>query len=156
MGRSSGGGCSNTDLLQSLELLHRRAARIIYNLPHDMPTDEVYRQSNWNTLKFYYKLRLIKLFHSVFIDEAPAALSYLTNKPRTAYYLRRSNNVIVPRFNSKFLKNSISYRGAILWNAVSSYFTVQFTEFYRKVKRTFILRNLILAHSRPSHCRGTT
>ena len=43
------GGCSNTDLLQSLELLHRRAARIIYNLPHDTPTDEVYRQSNWNT-----------------------------------------------------------------------------------------------------------
>ena len=114
------GGCSNSDLLQSLELLHRRAARVIYNLPHDTPTDEVYRHSNWNTLTFYYKLRLIKLFHSVFIGEAPAALSYLTNKPRTAYNLRRSNNVIVPRFNSKFLKISISYGGAILWNAVSS------------------------------------
>ena len=57
------GGCSNSDLLQSLELLHRRAARVIYNLPHDTPTDEVYRHSNWNTLTFYYKLRLIKLFH---------------------------------------------------------------------------------------------
>ena len=40
------GGCPSTDLLQSLELLHRRAARIIYNLPHDTPTDEVYRHSN--------------------------------------------------------------------------------------------------------------
>ena len=46
-----------------------------------MPTDEVYRHSNWNTLTIYYKLRLIKLFHSVFVGEAPAALSYLTNKP---------------------------------------------------------------------------
>ena len=73
------GGRPNTDLLQSLELLHRRAARIISNLPHDTPTDEVYRHSNWNTLTFYYKLRLIKLFHSVFIGEAPAALSYLKN-----------------------------------------------------------------------------
>ena len=89
------GGCSNTDLPQSLELLHRRAARIIYKLPHDTPTDKVDRQSNWNTLTFCYKLRLIKLFHNVFIGEAPAALSYLTNKPRT---------VIVPRFNSNFLK----------------------------------------------------
>ena len=79
------GGCSNTGLLQSLELLHRRAARIIYNLTHDTPTDDVYRHSNWNTLTFYYKLRLIKIFHSVSIGEAPAALSYLANKPRTAY-----------------------------------------------------------------------
>ena len=83
-----------------------------------MPTDEVYRHSNWNTLTFYYKLRLIKLLHSVFTGEAPAALSYLVNKPCTAYNLRRSNNIVVPRFNSQLLKNSISYGGAILWNAV--------------------------------------
>ena len=70
------GGCPNTDLLQSLELLHRRAARIIYNLPHDTPTDELYRHSNWNTLTLYYKLRLIKLFHSVSMGKAPAAAQY--------------------------------------------------------------------------------
>ena len=126
------GGCSSTDLLQSLKLLHRRAARIIYNLAHDTPTDEVYRHSNWNTLTFYYKLRLIKLFHNVFIGEAPAALSYLTNKPHTAYNFRRSNNVIVPRFNLKFLKNSISYIDAILWNAVSTHFTGQLLIFIVK------------------------
>ena len=114
------GGCPNTDLLQTLELLHRRAARIIYNLPHDTPTEDVHRQSNWNTLIFYYKFRLIQLFHSVFTGEAPAALSYLTNKPCTAYNFRRSNNIIVPCFNSKFLKNSISYSGAILGNAIST------------------------------------
>ena len=130
------GGCPNTDLLQSLELLHRRAARIIYNLPHDTPTDEVYRHSNWNTLIFYYKFRLIKLFHSVFTGEAPAALSYLTNKPCTAYNFRRRN------FNSKFLKNSISYRGAILWNAVSTHFTGQSTDFYRKVKKDLYFKEL--------------
>ena len=53
-------------------------------------------------------------------------------------------NIIVPRFNSQFLENSISYRGAILWNSVSSHFTGQFTVFcffffffffYRKVKK---------------------
>ena len=103
------GGCPNAELLHSLEVLHRRAARIIYNLPRDMPTAEAYRHSKWHTLTLYYKLRLIKLLLSVFIGEAPTALSYLTNKPCTAYNLRRSNNIIVPRFNSQFLKNSISY-----------------------------------------------
>ena len=94
----------------------------------DMLTDEVYRHSKRNTLTCYYKLPLIKLLHSVFIGEAPAALSYLTNKPCTAFNFRRSNNIIVSHFNSYFLNNSISYRDAILWNAVSTHFTGQITE----------------------------
>ena len=44
------GGCPNAELLHSLEILHCRAARIIYNLPQDMPTEEVYRHSNWNSI----------------------------------------------------------------------------------------------------------
>ena len=127
------------------------------NLPRDMLTEEVYRHSNWNTLTLYYKLRLIKLLHSVFIGEAPTALSYLTNKPCTAYNFRRSNNIIVPRFNSQFLKNSISYRGAILWNAVSSHFTDQFTVFYRKVKKDSYFKELdFSAQSVQSLRPGTT
>ena len=43
-------GCHNADLLHSLEVLNRRAARTICNLPRDMPTERVYRHSNWNTL----------------------------------------------------------------------------------------------------------
>ena len=105
-----------------------------------LPT--VHRHSNWNTLTLYYKLRLTKLLHSVFIGEKPTNLSYLTNKPCTAYNFRRSNNIIVSRFDSQFLKNSISYRGAILWNAVSSQLTDQFTVFYRKVKKDFYFKEL--------------
>ena len=41
------GNCPSADLLHPLEVLHCRAARIIYNLPRDVPTDEVYRHSNW-------------------------------------------------------------------------------------------------------------
>ena len=101
------------------------------------------------------KLRLIELFHSVSIGEAPAALSYLANKPRTAYNFKRSNNVIVPRFNSKFLENSTSYRGAILWNAVLTHFTGQFADFYRKVKKDSYFKELDFsaqsAQSLPRH-----
>ena len=86
------GGCLNVDLLNSLEILHRRVARVIYNLPaRDMRTGEVYRRSKLHTLTFYsYKLRLIKMLHSVFIGEAPAAVSYLTNKPCKAYNFTKS------------------------------------------------------------------
>ena len=139
------GGCANGEQLNSLETLHLRAARVIYNLPRDMPSAEVYRHSKWNTLSYLqYKLRLIKLFYRVFNNEAPAALSYLANKVcGRAYNFRRSNKIIVPRFNSYFLKNSISYRGAILWNAVSIYFTgSQFTTLYRNVKKDDYVKEL--------------
>ena len=91
-------------------------------------------------LTLYYKLRLIKLLYSVFIGEVPAVLSYLTNNPCTAYNFRR----IVPRSNSQFLKTSITYRGAILWNTVSTHFTDQFeVRFYhRKVKKDSYFKEL--------------
>ena len=65
-----------------------------------------------------------------------------TNKPCTAYNFRRSNIAMVPGFNSPFLKNSISYRAAILWSAVSTHFTNQFTVFYRKVKKDSYFKEL--------------
>ena len=45
------GGCPDTGLLHCVETLHRRAARIIYNLPPDMPTDEIYR--HWDELEHF-------------------------------------------------------------------------------------------------------
>ena len=74
--------------------MHARLARVTYSLPHDMPTDEVYRHSKWNTLTFFYK-------PNVFIGEAPGALS-----------------------------------------AVSTHFTGQFTDFYRKMKKDFYFNEL--------------
>ena len=78
----------------------------------------------------------------MFIGKAPKALSCLTKKLCTAYNFRRRNDITVPCFNSRFLKNSISYRGAVLWNAVSPLFTGQFTDFYRKVKKDFYFKEL--------------
>ena len=50
------GGCANAEQLNSLESLHRTAARMIYNLPYDMSSADVYRHSNWSTLSHMYKL----------------------------------------------------------------------------------------------------
>ena len=78
----------------------------------------------------------------MFNGEAPAALSYLTNKPRNPYNLRKSNNITVPRFSTQFLKNSIRYRGAVLWNAVSNHYTGHFSDFYRNVKKDLYFKEL--------------
>ena len=56
------GGCINAEQLNCLEILHRRAARVIYKLPKDLPSSDVYQHTNWDTIDYMYKLRLIKLY----------------------------------------------------------------------------------------------
>ena len=95
------------------------------------------------SLTCYYKLWLIKLFH----------MAYLKVKHLPHYRPWRINLVClttsewvitlpVPRSNSYFLKNSISFRGVILWNTVLTHFTDQFTYFYRKVKKDIYVAEL--------------
>ena len=50
--------------------------------------------------------------------------------------LRGQNKAVVLRFSTYFMRISIRYRGAELWNLVSDYFNdyLSFKQFYRKVK----------------------
>ena len=55
-----------------------------------------------------------------------------------------TNKVAVPRFNSYIIKNSLSYRGVILWNIVSSYNCSNFKTFYSKVRKDTRAKDLSL------------
>ena len=41
------GSCSNANLFDSLERLHCRVARIIFNLPKDMRSSDVLEKADW-------------------------------------------------------------------------------------------------------------
>jgi len=56
----------NGDLFDSLERLHCRAARIIFNLPKDMRSSDVLEYANWHPLSYCYKLALFKLMQKAF------------------------------------------------------------------------------------------
>ena len=49
------GSCCNSEILQSLERLHYRAARLILNLPNDMESCQVLKQAQWCNLYSYFK-----------------------------------------------------------------------------------------------------
>ena len=59
------GSCFNADLFDTLERLHCRAARIIFNLPKGMRSLDVLRQTDWHPLSYSYKLVLLKLVHFI-------------------------------------------------------------------------------------------
>jgi len=60
------GKCSNVYLFDSLERLHCRAARIIFNLPKDMRSSDVLEHANWHPLSYCYKLALLRWLDRVF------------------------------------------------------------------------------------------
>ena len=108
--------CFNADLFYSSERLHCRAARIIFNLPKDMRSSDVLIRADWHSLSYCYNLVLLKLMHKAFHDELPRVLSNnIVIKRSTGYYLRASDSLTVPRFNSIY-GNSIAHRGSVPGN----------------------------------------
>ena len=101
------GSCCNSDILDSIERLHCRAARIIFNLPKDMPTNDVLKSVQWFTFSLYHKLDILRPFYKANNDSLPEPLmqSILDNSSH-GYSLRGKEFSSVPRFNSRFMKDS--------------------------------------------------
>ena len=71
--------------------------------------------AKWHSLAYIYKIKLFKLMHNAYNDRLLVPLSdNIVTKTNTEYSLRRSENIAVPRFQSRYLEQSVSYRGAIL------------------------------------------
>ena len=102
------GGCSNLENFNALERLQCRAARIIYNLPRDMSSSDVLDRVKWPSILRQYKVALFKIS------------SHIILKRECNYSSRASNKLDVPRFNTRYMKDSIKYRGAVLWNAMTA------------------------------------
>ena len=59
--------------------------------------------------------------HNAYNGRLPVPLNdNIVTMRNTKYTLRRSECIAIPRFRSRYLEQSVSYRGAILWNAIIS------------------------------------
>ena len=117
--------CSNSDLFCSLEPLHCRATRIIFNLRKDLASCDVLERDHWPTLLLLYKMDIFKLFYKAHKEILPDLLSKdIYNKCSNGCYslkeiLRVEDSLLVPRFKTRYTKDSLAYRGATLWNTIS-------------------------------------
>ena len=96
------------------------SARIIFGSSSDKPTTEVLSSTKWNSLTHIYKLSLIKLLYKGYIGALPhAVVEQLINyNTRSASMSRLRHGLTAPSFTAKYMRNSIAYRGAVLWNAI--------------------------------------
>ena len=137
------GGCLSKELFNTLETLHTRAARIICNFPRDMPTEEVHSKSGWDSLFSKYKLQLATLVYKMYNERVPPSLSTAITK-RNDSRLRGKYRLVVPRFNTYYMKYSISHRGAIVWNALADNYNPSDSvrAFYQRAKKEEALRDI--------------
>jgi len=88
----------------------------LFNLSWDTPSDTVMEITKWDSILDLYKLSVIVLFYNIVIKKIPKTISDLVTWRHGPYNLRGHLKTVVPRFSTSFLKNSIRYRGAALWN----------------------------------------
>ena len=119
-GISVWGGTNRSDDFDSLESLHCRAARVIFNFPKDLPSVEALTRAKWDTLRTYYKHSILKLIYKMYFNDSPPCMTAHIAKSQPSYNLRNSLKLEIPKFKSNIKKSSVSYRGAILWNLLPS------------------------------------
>ena len=134
------GEVNHRELSKTLERQRCRSARIIFGFLPDMPTIDALATVQWRTLTQLYKCSLIKLIMTCSLD-----FSWRVDCLRQQIFYKTETmpGLIAPRFASKYFQKPISYRGAVLWNAIgrSNGSMLECTE----VK--FFLKNVVTCHT---------
>ena len=85
-----------------------------------MSNADVMKKANWSSLARTYKISLAKLMYKIHNNLTPDAMSAIIKKNDNIkrYQLRKKLKIVVPRFNTNYIRNSIARRGAIVWNTL--------------------------------------
>ena len=99
-----------------MESIHCRAARVIYSLARDMPSEDVTKIADWDSLFNTYKVKIATLIYNIYNCITPSCLEHTIQRKESKYDLRHQHRVSVQGFETYYMKNSISCRGSIVWN----------------------------------------
>ena len=84
-----------------------------------MPSKEVLAYYRWPTISFYYKIDIFKIFSKAHNESLPKLLSNnIYTERRNGYSLWGGDCLSVPRFETRIMKDSLAYRGTVLWNTI--------------------------------------
>ena len=111
------GSCNKTHI-NNLEELRARAGRIVCGLQWDTSAEDVLMRTGWDSLETMYKLRLTEfVFKSIkgYTITEFKDLLLQRNSDR-----KRNENIILPRPETNFIRNSVRYRGAIASNCLKN------------------------------------
>ena len=116
-------GCIGKCQFERLQKLQNRAARIITNSHYMTPSSCLLHDLGWDTLEERRTKQLAITMHKVVNDHFPFRLHNLfqtTSQVHTDNLRGSAHNLFIPRPLSEAGKRSLHYRGATLWNSLST------------------------------------
>ena len=94
--------------------------------------------------------------HKAYNGRLPSTLANCIAKKRNlSYSIRARDSLLVPRFNTRFIKDSDAYRGTVLWNGICclpdtlTLLTQAFVTLQKNLKLLIFLRPLNLTYYQP-------
>jgi len=84
-----------------------------------MPSKEVLTYNLWPTIFLDYEIDIFKISFKAHSDDLPELLSnHVYIERRNGYSLQGGDCLSVPRFETRFMKECLAYRGTDLWNTI--------------------------------------
>ena len=111
-------GTCNQSSFHKVQKLQNRAARISTGVGRYEPATAALSTMKWHNLRERHEYHLASTMYKIMNNHVP---SYLTNRfsvRDSGYNLRGHKNVLIPKPRTEFKKRSLSYKGAIHWNAL--------------------------------------
>ena len=109
---------SNTDHINKLHKLQKRAARVITRSTYDERSSQIFETLNWKSIKEILEERQLVMTFKALRGLGPWYLTQSFNLNSNTSHELRSNNpyLHLPKPRTDFLKKSFSYQGAVSWN----------------------------------------
>ena len=108
-------------LFDKIENIHARAARVIYKLPSELPNERSLEMANWQPLSYIYKRRILSVMHQIYYDNIQSHIKNLfLKREQNGYDTWKTLQFEVQRYKSETGRNSLRYRGPLIWNSLSN------------------------------------
>ena len=116
-------GVAGVSAINTLQKLQNRAARIVTNSAYDASALPVIRKLSWPTINELIESETLEMVYKSVNDQAPSYLAEMF--VRLSHSSRRElgntkTDLAVPRRKSAFGQKCFSYKGAKLWNDLST------------------------------------
>lgn len=130
-------------LLNRLQLLLNRAARVIYKLPRHAHITEALKKLGWLSVETRAKERLLILTHQTLKTNSPAYLAELLSPYEPARALRSGdmNLLRIPRTRSRWGDRAFSCAAPKLWDSLPDWLrSIETTPQFKHALRNYLLQ----------------
>ena len=116
--------------LNSLNILQKRAMRLILNVPYDTPSSVLFKSMNWMSIEFRCHYNISLLVYKCLHNLTPSYLNFFSVNNNITRAASRSD-LKIPFAKKDILKNSFRVQGAKIFNSLPCAIRVQKSVVYR-------------------------